>query len=249
MRLIKLTFIMLGLLLQSACIDDNLRKIMDGKIKVQLDPDIAAPVGQFNITIANLLRNDTLVQQDTSNGSLKIIYRDDSLIRQEVSDILSIPNQPSSTTKAKVGKLNIDGFNIQQSLTISNILPNLDSATRRSLFLADSLGLLTPFPEVPMQSGGLHSLGAVGSFSSANFDAGSLQFSITNNWSANIQTLVIDLQNPGNQSVGKIRVFNLASNGSQSVNIDLAGKTLFSNLSFVIDSIYIPAGTQPVSIS
>jgi hypothetical protein len=82
MRLIKLTFLMLGLLLQSACIDDNLRKIMDGKVKVALDPDIAAPVGQFNITIANLLRNDTLVIQDTTNGSLKIIYRDDSLIRQ-----------------------------------------------------------------------------------------------------------------------------------------------------------------------
>jgi len=249
MRLIKLTFLMLGLLLQSACIDDNLRKIMDGKVKVALDPDIAAPVGQFNITIANLLRNDTLVIQDTTNGSLKIIYRDDSLIRQEVSDFLTIPNQPSSTTKAKVGKLNIDGFNIQQSLALSSILPNLDSVTRRALFLADSLGLQTPFPEVPMQNGGLHSLGAVGSFSSANFDAGTLQFNITNNWSTTIQTLVIDLQNPGNQSVGKIRVFNLAPNGSQSVNIDLAGKTLFSNLSFVIDSIFIPGGTQPVTVS
>lgn len=249
MRLIKLTFLMLGLLLQSACIDDNLRKIMDGKVKVALDPDIAAPVGQFNITIANLLRNDTLVIQDTTNGSLKIIYRDDSLIRQEVGDFLTIPSQPSSTTKAKVGKLNIDGFNIQQSLALSSILPNLDSVTRRALFLADSLGLQTPFPEVPMQNGGLHSLGAVGSFSSANFDAGTLQFNITNNWSATIQTLVIDLQNPGNQSVGKIRVFNLAPNGSQSVNIDLAGKTLFSNLSFVIDSIYIPGGAQPVAVS
>jgi len=249
MRLIKLTFLMLGLLLQSACIDDNLRKIMDGKVKVALDPDIAAPVGQFNITIANLLRNDTLVIQDTTNGSLKIIYRDDSLIRQEVSDFLTIPSQPSSTTKAKVGKLSIDGFNIQQSLEINDVMPNLDSITRRALFLADSLGLQTPFPEVPMQNGGLHSLGAVGSFSSANFDAGTLQFNITNNWSATIQTLVIDLQNPGNQSVGKIRVFNLAPNGSQSINIDLAGKTLFSNLSFVIDSIFIPGGTQPVTVS
>ena len=249
MRLIKLTFLMLGLLLQSACIDDNLRKIMDGKVKVALDPDIAAPVGQFNITIANLLRNDTLVIQDTTNGSLKIIYRDDSLIRQEVGDFLTIPSQPSSTTKAKVGKLSIDGFNIQQSLEINDVMPNLDSITRRALFLADSLGLQTPFPEVPMQNGGLHSLGAVGSFSSANFDAGTLQFNITNNWNATIQTLVIDLQNPGNQSVGKIRVFNLAPNGSQSVNIDLAGKTLFSNLSFVIDSIFIPGGTQPVTVS
>ena len=208
MRLIKLTFLMLGLLLQSACIDDNLRKIMDGKVKVALDPDIAAPVGQFNITIANLLRNDTLVIQDTTNGSLKIIYRDDSLIRQEVGDFLTIPSQPSSTTKAKVGKLSIDGFNIQQSLEINDVMPNLDSITRRALFLADSLGLLTPFPEVPMQNGGLHSLGSVGSFASANFDAGTLQFNITNNWSTTIQTLVIDLQNPGNQSVGKIRVFN-----------------------------------------
>ena len=192
MRFIKLTFLLLGLLLQAACIDDNLRKIMDGKVKVALDPDISTPVAQFNITIANLLRNDTLVIQDTSNGSLKIIYRDDSLIRQEVSDFLTIPSQPSSTTKAKVGKLNIDGFNIQQSLALSSILPNLDSVTRRALFLADSLGLQTPFPEVPMQNGGLHSLGAVGSFSSANFDAGSLQFNITNNWLAVYRQYSID---------------------------------------------------------
>jgi len=249
MRFIKLTFFLFALVLQAACIDDNLRKIMDGKVKVALDPDIAAPVGQFNITIANLLRNDSLVLQDTTNGSLKIVYRDDSLIRQEVSDILNIPNQPSTSTKAKVGKLNIDGFNIQQNLTINNILPNLDSITRRALFLADSLGQLTPFPEVPMQSGGTHSLGAIGSFSSANFDVGTLQFSITNNWSTTIQTLVIDLQNPGNQSVGKIRVFNLGTNSTQSVNIDLAGKSLFANLSFVIDSIFIPGGTQPVAVS
>ena len=43
MRLIKLTFLMLGLLLQSACIDDNLRKIMDGKVKVALDLDFSEP--------------------------------------------------------------------------------------------------------------------------------------------------------------------------------------------------------------
>ncbi|NBV04761.1 MAG: hypothetical protein EBS08_03740, partial [Cytophagia bacterium] len=88
MRFIPYTCLLLGLLLQTACIDDNLRKILDGKVKVALDPEIAAPVGQFNITIANLLRNDTLVLQDTTNGTLKIVYRDDSLIRQEVSDVL-----------------------------------------------------------------------------------------------------------------------------------------------------------------
>ena len=249
MHFFKLTFLLLGMLLQTACIDDNLRKIMDGKVKVALDPDIAAPVGQFNITIANLLRNDTLVIQDTTNGSLKIVYRDDSLIRQDVSDVLTIPSQPSNTTKAKVGKLNIDAFNIQRSLTITNVLPNLDPLTQRALFLADSLALPTPFPEVPMQGGGLHTLGSVSSFTSANFDAGNLQFNITNNWNATIQTLVIDLQNPGNQSVGKIRVFNVAPNTSQSVNIDLSGKTLFSNLSFVIDSLYIPLSTQLVPVS
>ena len=249
MRFIKITFLLLGLLLQAACIDDNLRKIMDGKVKVALDPDIAAPVGQFNITIANLLRNDTLVLQDTTNGSLKIVYRDDSLIRQKASDVLTIPNQPTTTTKAKVGKLNIDAFNIQQSLSISNVLPNLDPLTRRALFLADSLALATPFPEIPLQSGGYHSLVAVGSFSNAFLDSGNLQFNITNNWNATIQTLVIDLQNPGNQSVDKIRVLNLAPNTSQSVQIDLSEKTIFSNLSFVIDSIYIPASTQLVPVS
>ncbi|MFM8317437.1 MAG: hypothetical protein ACKOAV_03585, partial [Bacteroidota bacterium] len=123
------------MVLQTACIDENLRKIMGGKVKVALDPDIAAPVGQFNITIANLLRNDSLVLQDTTNGSLKIVYRDDSLIRQEVSDVLNIPNQPSTSTKAKVGKLNIDGFNIQRSLLINDVLPNLDPITRRALFV------------------------------------------------------------------------------------------------------------------
>ncbi len=249
MRFIKITFLLLGLLLQAACIDDNLRKIMDGKVKVALDPDIAAPVGQFNITIANLLRNDTLVLQDTTNGSLKIVYRDDSLIRQKASDVLTIPPQPTTTTKAKVGKLNIDAFNIQQSLSISNVLPNLDPLTRRALFLADSLALATPFPEIPLQSGGYHSLVAVGSFSNAFLDSGNLQFNITNNWNATIQTLVIDLQNPGNQSVDKIRVLNLAPNTSQSVQIDLSEKTIFSNLSFVIDSIYIPASTQLVPVS
>jgi len=249
MRFLQYTFMLLGLLLQTACIDDNLRKIMDGKVKVALDPDIAAPVGQFNITIANLLRNDSLVLQDTTNGSLKIVYRDDSLIRQEVSDVLNIPNQPSTSTKAKVGKLNIDGFNIQRSLLINDVLPNLDPITRRALFVADSLGVATPFPEIPLQGGGYHSLGSVSTFSNAFFDAGTLQFNMTNNWNATIQTLVIDLQNPGNQSVGKIRFVNVAPSTSQSVQIDLSGKILFSNLSFVIDSIYVPLSTQLVPVS
>jgi len=249
MRFIKLTFFLFALVLQAACIDDNLRKIMDGKVKVALDPDIAAPVGQFNITIANLLRNDSLVLQDTTNGSLKIVYRDDSLIRQEVSDILNIPNQPSTSTKAKVGKLNIDGFNIQRSLSIDSVLRNLDSITRSALSVASSLGIPTPFPEIPLQGGGYHSLGSVSTFSNAFFDAGTLQFNMTNNWNATIQTLVIDLQNPGNQSVGKIRFVNVAPNTSQSAQIDLSGKILFSNLSFVIDSIYVPTSTQPVTVS
>ncbi|MFM7748231.1 MAG: hypothetical protein ACKO7X_09975, partial [Bacteroidota bacterium] len=72
---------------------------------------------------------------------------------------------------------------------------------------------------------------------------------MTNNWNATIQTLVIDLQNPGNQSVGKIRFVNVAPNTSQSAQIDLSGKILFSNLSFVIDSIYVPTSTLPVPVS
>ncbi|NBV05390.1 MAG: hypothetical protein EBS08_06995, partial [Cytophagia bacterium] len=166
-----------------------------------------------------------------------------------VSDVLNIPNQPTTTTKAKAGKLNIDPFTIQRSLSINDVLPNLDPITQRALFVADSLAVPTPFPEIPLQGGGYHSLGSVSTFSNAFFDAGTLQFNMTNNWNATIQTLVIDLQNPGNQSVGKIRFVNVAPSTSQSVQIDLSGKILFSNLSFVIDSIYVPVSTQLVPVS
>jgi len=248
-RIRYLSAIILLLLFLSSCVDDHLERLINGKVKVDLDPEIGVPIGQFNITIANLLRDDSLVVQDTVNRSLKIIYRQDSLIQQDVSDVLNIPSQSPSTTTAKVGKINIADFNLQQQLLLGEVIPNLNSATRLALNLAISNGIPVPFPVVPMQNGGSYSLPGIGSFSSANFYQGSLNFSLVNNWNTTINTLVITLKNPGNQIIGKIRLFNVASGASASSTINLSGKDLFSSLSYEIDSIFIPQGTQPVSVT
>ncbi|MFM8786269.1 MAG: hypothetical protein ACKOFE_01255, partial [Bacteroidota bacterium] len=166
-----------------------------------------------------------------------------------VDEVLNIPDQSLSTASTKIGPVRLYDFTVQKSLTFNEILPSLDSTTRRALFLADSLGVQVPFPSIPLQSGGTHAINPISVFNYAVLDSGRLQVSITNQWAATIGVLVLNVKNPGNQSIGKIRFFNLTPNSSGSSFIDLQSQTLNSNLSFSIDSIHVPSSTQPVPVA
>ncbi len=248
-KLHHLIGVFVGIILLGSCIDDHLQKIIDGKIKVQLSPELEIPVAQFRMELQDILRNEGALITDSNDLSLRLIYRDASLLNKSVGDVLNIPDQSLSTTSTRIGPVRINDFTVQKSLTLNEILPSLDSTTRRALFVADSMGVQVPFPSIPLQSGGTHAINPISVFNYAVLDSGRLQVSITNQWAATIGVLVLNVKNPGNQSIGKIRFFNLTPNSSGSSFIDLQYQTLNSNLSFAIDSIHVPSSTQPVPVA
>lgn len=241
--------LILGVLILASCIDDHLQKIIDGKIKVQVSPELEIPVAQFRMELRDILRDETVVLTDSNDLSLSVIYRDDSLLKKSLSEVLEIPDQSLSESSTRIGPVRINDFSVQKSLTLNEILPNLDPATRRALFVADSAGVQVPFPAIPLQSAGTHSINPISIFNYAVLDSGRLNVSITNQWATNIAVLVLNVQNPGNQSIGKIRFFNLTPNSTNSSFLDLTSRTLNSNLSFSIDSILVPGSTQLVTVS
>lgn len=240
---------MLGILVLASCIDDHLQKIIDGKIKVQVNPELEIPVAQFRMELRDVLRDETLILTDSNDLSLSIVYRDDSLLNESANDVLEIPDQSLSESSTQIGPIRINDFSVQKSLSLNDILPNLDSITRRALFVADSAGIQVPFPAIPLQSGGIHSINPISIFNFAVLDSGRLSVNITNQWATTIAVLVLDIKNPNNQSIGKIRFFNLTPNSTGSSFVDLRSQTLNANLSFSIDSIFVPGSAQPVTVS
>lgn len=237
-----------GLLLTS-CIDDHLQKILDGKIKGEINPAVGAPLVEFQIKLGDILSNQSVIHTDSTDLSLKIAFREDSLIHQKISDVLTIPDQNINPPSTQIGAIKINNFTLNRSLSLSEILPSLDSATRRALFVADSIGAQVPFPNIPLQSGGSYNLPSVNNFQSVQLNSGLLKIGLTNQWNTNITKLVFRILDPNNVSVGSIRFQSIASGTTQVDSLNLAGKTLGTALRFSLDSIQVAGSNTPVTVS
>ena len=244
--LITLFFLAFGL---NSCIDEHLQKVLDGKIKGEINPSLGVPLAEFHLTLGNLLKNQSVVTTDSSDLSLKIAFKNDSLFQQRASDILSIPDQSIDPTTNQIGKLRLNDFSVSRALTLSEILPSLDPITRRALFVADSVGVQVPFPNIPLQGGGQHLLPSVPSFQAVQLDRGSLRVSITNQWNTTINQLSIQLMDSSNQFIGQIRLASIAPGTTQSDSINLAGKSLPSSLKLSLDTLEVLGGGPPVPVS
>jgi len=249
-------FLVAGMLL-TGCLKDKYNPA--NFKKPNWEPGIGIPLATFNISLANILKDDSTLTIDSVDKSVRVVFRNDTLAEQSVGDILEIPSQDPTSTTLKLGVVGIDDFGSSQTVLLSSLLNNLDPVTGNAINQGIALGIPTPFPPIPTQSGGNYTLPTINDFSQVTFSSGSLNFTLNNGYPTTLDSVVMELRNVStNTSLGVARFGNVGPNTQQVKSISLAGQTMSNNLSFNITKIAssgtgttnaLIQGTQALSFS
>ncbi|MDP2189103.1 MAG: hypothetical protein Q8J69_10515 [Sphingobacteriaceae bacterium] len=216
-------------------------------MKPDWTPGFGLPIGTFNITLANLLKNDSTLTINP-DSSIKIVFRNDSIAEQSVGEILEIPAQAPSTQQLKLGAISIDNFGSSQTVQLQQLVNNLNPTTASAINQGIALGIPTPFPPIPEQSGGTYNLPQINDFSQVTFSRGALNITLQNGYPTTLDSVVLELRNTGSTTpLGVARFGNIGPNTSQVRSIVLAGRTMQNNIDFGIVKIS-SAGTAPATV-
>lgn len=217
--------------------------------KPNWEPGIGIPLATFNISLANILKNDSTLTIDSLDKSVRVVFRNDTLAEQSVGDILEIPSQDPTSTTLKLGVVGIDDFGSSQTVLLSSLLNNLDPVTGSAINQGIALGIPTPFPPIPTQAGGNYTLPSINDFSQVTFSEGSLNFTLNNGYPTTLDSVVMELRNVGSPTaLGIARFGNVLPNTQQIKSISLAGQTMSNNLTFNITKIS-SAGTGTTNVT
>lgn len=206
-------------------------------IDIIANPLIAVPIGEINLTMDNLLTpDDSLIYDD--NTTYKLVVAQDSVFGISVNDLITLPAQSPSTSSISMGTIGVDNVSLSNGITLGTIA---NSANLTDISAAHNMN--APFPAIAETNLGVFGGGGFGSFTSANFSAGSLDLSLTNNWPVPVN-LNVDLVDNTASAPGAAAPVILSytllnvSPGSTSTAVgNLIGKTLPSNIGFSITSI------------
>ncbi len=230
--------------------------------EIELNPAIALKIAHGTLDFRNLLDSlgsDLDSLQDLNilqDNSLVFIFREDSMLSFEVSDIIEIPETfPQSGPESMnftIGALDIDDFFVSKSISLGDMSQSFDAATRTLLESLD--GTISIFPPFGPFAGGEHTADSIPSYGSVKFSSGTLGLTVTNNWPVEITTLSITLKDDNDSIVGVLNYLPIAENGgSETRKLDLADRGPFSSQFRAeitsISTIGSAPNTVPISLS
>lgn len=211
------------------------------------NPTLAAPIVNTTLVLEDVLQNvdSGLISTDSSN-LLQITYSD-SLLSYSVLELVNIPDQTVSQ-EFNLTPVSIDNVTNSKNITLGQVANNLSDPERTAILSAD--GNTSPIPAVPAQNAGSYPLNAFTEFNTVTFSSGSMNITITNNWSFAISNVIIELRNTGDNSLlGTFTFPFIAANSSNTQTANLANKTMSNNLEANMVNFESPgSGGTPVPI-
>jgi len=217
----------------------------------RINPAIVAPVINGNLTLSNALEEieDTLVFNE--DGTIKLIYGEDSIFSFDVSEVVDIPDPSPESHVVEVGPLMIDDFAYDGSLSLGAMAAAMAAPEGPEIISKD--GTNATFPAVPVQDLGTFAIPTFAHFTYITINEGNVSITLTNNWPVEI-SLTIGLKNHSDNSpVGADFIFtNIPPGGSQVQTVDMAGIYVTNTLDFDIRDFSSPgssASTVPIDLS
>jgi hypothetical protein len=240
-----------------SCIKETL-DIDSLSTEIELNPAIALKIAEGTLDFSNFLdslKSDMDSLQDLKilqDNSLVFVFREDSLLSFEVSDIVEIPEEfPEDGPESQnftIGALDIDDFSASKSVSLGEIVQN-DAATQAIFAPLD--GTNSVFPPFGPISGGEYTADPFPNYASLTFSSGTVFLTITNNLPVEIITLSITLKEGNDSIIGVLDYGPITANGgSYTRNVDLTDRGPFTNqFRAEITNIRTAGSSGPVDIS
>ena len=216
-----------------SCMDEDFSNISN---TIEVQPHLAIPIIHSTTTLVDLLPDDENMSFD-DDGFIRIIYKEDSIAKVFGDSLLKIENQDPTQESFSLEAIDIDDFQTDINVTLSELKDNLDTDLAEEINLAidvsDSIGSAY-FPPIIPQSGGSYSHEASDNFEYILISQGILSIEIKNNFAFEISSLELEIINSENDVVGQFFYNSIASGTTQVQYINLADQYLYSDLEMSI---------------
>lgn len=245
-KLISIFSIGLILILINSCTKEKLD--FDKLNNLTLYPDLSAPLVNIDMTIKNLIKEDSMVRYD-SNGLIRFTYRKDNIAEVIADSLIKIPDIAPTISEAKIGEQSIDAFSITNKSTLGSLADNFNPATKA--VLQSVSGTNNIFPAMNDQNNTITSMSTPGNYQSIDISKGYLTMTFKNFLPVTIDIVAINLysMDPFAQLLGQLTFRNISPNNSKSDSLDLSGVTLSSSLAYSIPQFRSFASQSPVLIN
>jgi hypothetical protein len=236
------------MLLFSGCIKDtyNMDKLSD---KMVLSPDFSVSAFKGDVTFSKLVKQSDTVLYD-QDKFVRLIFRKDSIINFQLNDLYNLQDMVTYSHDYVVGELTISPFQGSASFKLNDIVNSggFPPALKTQITAYDDGGLHI-FPPLPAVNIGEKTLSAFANISQVTFASGNIDITITNNLTAPLSGLSLNLYKGTDHSLifGSVPVPEVLPGQTKTVTLSLAGKTI-SNTIIAGVSITGSNGSTPSSV-
>ncbi len=219
-----------------SCMDEDISNITN---TIEIQPNVAIPIIHSTTTLLDLMPDDEYLSYD-DDGYIRIIYKEDSIAQVFSDTLMVIENQDPTQESFSLGAIDIDDFQTDFNVTLSELTDNLDANIAQEIDLAVDFAEMNGsayFPPITSQNGGLyyHQASDEFEFEYVMISQGILSIEIINNFAFEITSLELELINSNNQVVIGQFLFNSISAGTSQVqSVNLADQYLYSDLEISI---------------
>jgi hypothetical protein len=213
-----------------------------------LSPTLAVSAIKAKVKLSDIAKaSDTVVYDD--NNFVKIVFKKDSVINLKLASFYDFSNMISFSQSYTIGELSLDPFQGSVVFTLDQISQRF-SAALRNQFVALNDGANHPFPAFPSTTLLERTFTSFSNFQNAVFSSGFLDISITNNLTAPLNTISVNLFNTsGHTAIGNVTIPAIQPGQTQTVPLDLTGKSLTNSIIAAAVLSGSPGNSTPVIIS
>ncbi len=214
---------------------------------MQFSADFGVPLFITNLSIENLVKNDTVNTSVDPDGLIRFKYYDDSIFGFTVGKYLDIPVQAPSQVINKLGALLIPLSTVNATKTLGELKDGFSATNKNSIEAI--AGTNAVFPNINDANAALVSLPAHNGFSTINVQAGYVKINFTNTLPVKINSITLNVysQNPANVLLGNITLNNIMPNASLVDSFPFVSKTVSANWAYSIPAINL-AGSNPTQV-
>ena len=235
-----------------SCMDEDLSML---STSIEVQPNFAIPLVSSTTSLIDLLPEDIEEMSFDDDNFIRVTYAEDSIAQVSSDSLLVIEDQSPTEESFVVGEINIESFETNVSVTLDELVSNLEPSIANDIqqaeqqALAAGFGGKAYFTPIPSQSGGQYVEEGSDQFENILISEGELSIEVTNNFPIEISSLILELRNNINSSapIGVFEYTNILVDDSQSKSIQLDGTLMYSEIELsIVEFSSIGSGDNPL---
>ena len=209
------------------------------------DVDLITPVANTNVSIDQIVIEDSLIEIQTNDSGLVSLYYQSNLEDIDFDSLINIDMIVPGKTE-RLDSINFDNINISDTISLGELVSTIPLGS--ILFPNGSTASIPYLPNVI--SSDTFNVNASDYFETMILSDGYLFFEITNNLPTDISNVSVSLVNSSN--LNNIAAFNfplISSGTSAKDSLSLAGLSIDKNIEAIINNIDVNASNGNITVN